>query len=109
MPSQALNRILIDTGVDTHKLQKWYDEGKAQVDAKGWSPNESRYQAWCHRYAERKAIALGCKKLQAGGADAAGANGGSNGNNAHQSLALRALIKSVLSEIEAEARGIYLG
>lgn len=98
MPSQLLNRLLNDTKVDTHKLQDWYDEAKPYVDAKGWSPNESRYWAWCHRYAQRKAMALGCKSVK-----------DEKDPNAKQSRALQSLIKAALSEIEAEKQGIYLG
>lgn len=103
MPSQQLNRILTDVNVDTDKLQGWYDEAKPFVDAKGWSPNESRYWAWCHRYAQRKAMALGCQKVKGD------SNDNTNNTDARQSRALQALLKSALSEIEAEKQGIYLG
>ena len=97
MPSQLLNRINIDSGIDTNKVAQYYDEARPLVDAKGWSPNESRYHAFCNHYAYRKALQDGCKNITA------------NTHNARNSRALQALIKSTLSEIEAEKRGVYLG
>ena len=97
MPSALINRINIDSGIDTNKVAQYYDEAKPLVDAKGWSPNEGRYHAFCNDYAYRKALQDGCKNVK-------------NGNQgAKNSRALQALLKSTLSEIEAEKQGIYLG
>lgn len=96
MPSQLLNRINIDAGIDPAKIAAYYKEGQEKIDAQGWSSNEGRYQAFCRAYAYRKALEDGCKRL-------------SNGDEgARNSRALQALIKSTLSEIEAEKQGIYL-
>ena len=100
MPSQLINRINIDAGVDTNKIAQYYDEAKSLVDAKKWSPNEARYMMFCHRYAYRKALIDGCKRLQSGEED--------NNEGARSSRALQALIKATLSEIEAEKSGIHL-
>ncbi len=96
MPSQMLNRINIDTGVDTTRLQQWYDEAAKNVDQKGWSPNEGRYWKYCNDYAYRKALEDGCKKVN------------SNQKGAKTSRALQGLVKATLSEIESEKQGIYL-
>lgn len=96
MPSQLMNRIADDIGMDTNKVEQWYDDARQQVDAKGWSPNESRYWAFAHRYAQRKAMEAGCKKT------------GVEKDKAKNSRALQSLLKSTLSEIEAERMGIHL-
>ncbi len=96
MPSHLLNRINLDAGIDTNRIQAWYDQAKEQADKYGWSPHEGRYTAFCHAYAQRKALRDGVKHVK-------------NGNEgARDSRALQALIKSTLSEIEAEKAGIHL-
>ena len=96
MPSTLVNRIASDVGMDVPKIEQWYDEGKAQADAHGWSPNESRYWKYINDYARRKALEVGCKKA------------GDGLHNAKNSRALQALLKATLSEIEAEKQGLYL-
>jgi hypothetical protein len=82
--------------MDPTKIDQWYDDARKKADVLGWSSNESRYWDFCNRYVRRKALELGCKKL------------GTNDQGAKNSRALQSLVKSTLSELEAEKQGIFL-
>ena len=97
MPSAIMNRVMVDCGVSMKKLERYWEDAIKYCDEQGWGVHDNRYWKTANYLVKQRAAEEGCKEM----ADSK--------SPAHQSRALRGLMSSLLSEYEAEKRGMNFG
>ena len=94
MPSALMTRVANDCGIDMGKLERYWDEAIKYCDEQGWGVHDNQYWKTANALVKNRAAEEGCHIMSKGEGPA------------HQSRALRGLLTGLLSEYEAEKRGV---
>lgn len=94
MPSQMINRIMVDCNISPSKIEEFWNTAMERANEYGWGIHDNRYWKFVNTQVRHRVANEGCQQMT-GGEECA-----------HQSRALRGLLSSILSEYEAENRGM---
>jgi hypothetical protein len=87
---------MVDCNISPHKIETHWRRAMQEADGFGWGIHDNRYWKYCNSKVKNEVAQEGCQSMMKGSQDA------------HQSRALRGLLSSILSEYEAENRGMSL-
>lgn len=94
MPSAMINKVMVDCKISPRKIEEYWNTAQKNADEHGWGIHDNRYWKYVNQQVKQRVATEGCQEMAHGSEDA------------HQSRALRGLLSGILSEYEAEKRGM---
>ena len=94
MPSAMINNIMVDCNISPRKIEGYWKRAMMEADKHGWGIHDNRYWKYVNQQVKHRVAHEGCSEMAKGRSEA------------HQSRALRGLLSGILSEYEAEQRGM---
>ena len=89
-----INKIMVDCNISPATVEGYWNTAMKHADEHGWGIHDNRYWKYVSTQVKHRVANEGCQEMVKGNTDA------------HQSRALRGLLSSILSEYEAEKRGL---
>lgn len=86
---------MVQCNISPDRVEDIWNNARARADERGWGIHDSRYWKFVTQQAKQAVAHEGCQEMMQG-----------NDAPATQSRALRGLLSSILSEYEAEQRGL---